>query len=299
MDYGPFERISRPVIDSLCRGPEDSFMSDDVNQLKKRIRELEEEVQHREEDLSRFRAELVTANGQLEHLINQVQRELKMAQSIYRSLVPTEFPHISGFEFSTKFVPSMISGGDYFDIFEHQDRMRFGVVLSSASGHSLSALLLSLESELIEHFEDSSQLDLFYAVVDRRKYVLNFVRVGEVMVFHQLDDGSLRILGEKNPSIKKGQIFTGQTEQVALSPRDRLVVVSPGCVRAQNLRGEAFGWERVSQSIKSSPQHGVHELRQNLLFEIEKFSEGSELKRDLTILAIEVKDKVIKLAPTK
>ncbi len=297
-------------------------MSDDVNQLKKRIRELEEEVQHREEDLSRFRAELVTANGQLEHLINQVQRELKMAQSIYRSLVPTEFPHISGFEFSTKFVPSMISGGDYFDIFEHQDRMRFGVVLSSASGHSLSALLLSvlikmagqmegrktqspdkvvkaLESELIEHFEDSSQLDLFYAVVDRRKYVLNFVRVGEVMVFHQLDDGSLRILGEKNPSIKKGQIFTGQTEQVALSPRDRLVVVSPGCVRAQNLKGEAFGWERVSQSIKSSPQRGVHELRQNLLFEIEKFSEGSELKRDLTILAIEVKDKVIKLAPTK
>lgn len=297
-------------------------MADETVELKKRIKELEEEVHHREQDLDRFRKELLKANSQLEHLIGQVQRELKLAQSIYRALVPTEFPHISGFEFSTKFIPSMISGGDYFDIFEHQDRMRFGIVLSSASGHALSALLLSvlikmaglmegrkvqapdkvvkaLGEELQEHLEDSSQLDLFYAVVDRRKYVLNFVRLGDVLLFHQLDDGSLNLVGEKHPPISKDSSFQGQTEQISLSPRDRLILVSPGCLRAQNLKGESFGWERVSQSIKSAPPRGIHELRQNLLFEIEKFTEGTELKRDLTILALEVKDKVIKLAPTK
>lgn len=297
-------------------------MSDEVRELKKRILELEDEVRQREQDLSRFRAELVTANSQLENLISQVQRELKVAQSIYRALVPTEFPHISGFEFSTKFVPSMVSGGDYFDIFEHQDRMRFGVVLSSASGHALSALLLSvlikmagqmegkkaaspdkmikaLEEDLKESLTDSSQLDLFYAVVDRRKYILNYVRVGDVLLFHQLDDGSLKLLGEKHPPIRKGSLFQGKTESVSLSPRDRLIVVSPGCVKVENLKGEAFGWERVSQCIKAAPSRGVHELRQNLLFEIEKFCEGAEIKRDLTILAIEVKDKVIKLAPRK
>lgn len=297
-------------------------MTDDTKELKKRIHELEEEVQHREQDLARFRSELLKVNGQLETLISQVQRELKVAQSIYRALVPTEFPHISGFEFSTKFIPSMISGGDYFDIFEHQDRMRFGLVLSSASGHALSALLLSvlikmagqmegrkaqapdkvvkaLEKELSEHLEPSSQLDLFYAVVDRRKYVLNFVRLGDILAFHQLDDGSLNLIGEKLPPIHKDSSFHGGTEQVALSPRDRLVLVSPGAVKAQNLKGESFGWERVSQSIKSAPPRGIHELRQSLLFEIERFTEGVELKRDLTILALEVKDKVIKLAPTK
>lgn len=297
-------------------------MANETAELKKRIQELEEEVRHREQDLGRFRSELHKANTQLESLIGQVQRELKLAQSIYRALVPTEFPHISGFEFSTKFIPSMVSGGDYFDIFEHQDKMRFGIVLSSASGHALSALLLSvlikmagqmegrkalapdkviksLEQELAEHLDPSSQLDLFYAVMDRRKYILNFVRLGEVMLFHQLDDGSLNLVGEKHPPLRKGQAFKGVTEQLPLNPRDRLVLVSPGCLRAQNLKGESFGWERVSQSIKSAPPRGIHELRQNLLFEIEKFTEGTELRRDLTILALEVKDKVIKLAPIK
>ncbi len=320
LEWLTFEYISRPGIDSLCREPDDIEVEDEVSKLKKRIHELEEEVQNREQDLARFRSELVKANGQLEHLIGQVQRELRVAQTIYRSLVPTEFPHISGFEFSTKFIPSMVSGGDYFDIFEHQDRMRYGLVLSSASGHSLSALLLSvlikmaglmegrkpqspdkviksLEDELEEHLDESSHLDLFYAIVDRRKYVLNFVRLGDILLFHQTDDGALHLLGEKHPPLMKGSAFTGTTEQVALSPRDRLILVSPGAIKAENRKGEAYGWERISQSIKSAPPRGVHELRQNLLFELEKFAEGVELKRDVTILAIEVKDKVIKLAP--
>lgn len=297
-------------------------MTDEVPALKKRIKELEDEVQAREQDLARFRAELMKANGQLEKLIGQVQRELKVAQTIYRALVPTEFPHISGFEFSTRFVPSMISGGDYFDIFEHQDRMRFGVVLSSASGHALSALLLSvlikmagqmegkktqspekvmksIEDEIRPHLDENSQLDLFYGVMDRRKYVLNFVIRGDVLLIHQQDDGSLQLCKKKNPPLTPDAAATVESEQISLNPRDRILLVSPGCVRAQNLRGEAFGWERVSQAIKTAPSRGVHELRQNLLFEIEKFTEGAELRRDLTILALEVKDKVIKLAPTK
>lgn len=297
-------------------------MGEEVEKLKQRVRELEDEVRHREQDLERFRTELVKTNTQLETLIGQVQRELQLAQSVYRALVPSEFPHISGFEFSTKFIPSMVSGGDYFDIFEHQDRMKFGVVLSSASGHALSALLLSvlikmagqmegrkprspdkvaqsLVDELKPHLNEKSQLDLFYAVVDRRKYTMSFIRLGHVLLFHQQDDGSLHLLGEKHPPIHQNFQMDAKTEQVSLSPRDRLVLVSPGGVMAENLQGESFGWERVSQSLKAAPPRGVHELRQNLLFEIEKFSEGAELKRDLTIVAIEVKDKVIKLAPTK
>jgi len=299
------------------------LMADEISLLKKRIMELESEVQHREQDVQRFKAELVKANAQLEKMIAQVQRELKVAQQIYRSLVPTEFPHISGFEFSTKFVPSMISGGDYFDIFEHEDHMRFGVVLSSASGHALSALLLSvlikmagrlegrraqtpegvmkeLEKELIPELDGAARLDLFYGVVDRRQYLLRFVLRGDVLLIHQQEDGSLELYKDLAPALmKEKSVGEVSSHQLSLAPRDRLLLVSPGALRAQNLKGESFGWERVTQCIKAAPARGVHELRQNLLFELEKFMEGAELRRDLTLLAVEVKDKVIKLAPTK
>src|SRR5436189_206546 len=90
--------------------------------LLARIAELEVELKERQTDLKRFREELSKANARLEALIQQLDGELKMAHVIQKVLVPTEFPHISGFEFSTKFVPSHLAGGDYFDIFEHDDR---------------------------------------------------------------------------------------------------------------------------------------------------------------------------------
>ena len=81
--------------------------------------------------------------GLTRSLIAHLHGELKLAHVIQKALVPTEFPHISGFEFSTKFVPSSISGGDYFDIFEHQDKMKFGILLADSSGYQFSALFLS------------------------------------------------------------------------------------------------------------------------------------------------------------
>src|SRR5687768_8579652 len=113
-------------------------------QLIERVAELEEELRERQADLKRFRDELSKANQRLEGLITRLHSELKLAHVIQKSLVPTEFPHITGFEFSTKFVPSSVSGGDYFDIFEHDDRFRFGVIVSSSNGHTMSALLLSV-----------------------------------------------------------------------------------------------------------------------------------------------------------
>ena len=99
-----------------------------IESLQQRVRELEAELLEREKDLAVFRDELNRANEQLEQFIKQIGQELKIASLIQKALVPTEFPNIPGFEFSTKFVPSPISGGDYFDIFEHEDKFRFGIV---------------------------------------------------------------------------------------------------------------------------------------------------------------------------
>src|SRR5262245_16144647 len=107
----------------------------DEDQLRQRIAQLEREVKDRETDLSRFREELIKANRRIEQMIDAFNQELKVAHAIHRSLVPTEFPNIPGFEFSTKFLPSAKAGGDYFDFFEHQDKFRFGIVLSSASAY--------------------------------------------------------------------------------------------------------------------------------------------------------------------
>lgn len=288
--------------------------------LRARIAELESELKERQADLKRFREELVKANVRLEALIRQLDGELKMAHVIQKILVPTEFPHINGFEFSTKFVPSSKTGGDYFDIFEHEDRFRFGIILSSSTGHTMSALLLSvllrmtgqlearkgsephqvlkeMQQQLLENLTDEDQSDIFYALIDRRNFDMRFVQAGKMVALHHSDltnevstlDSGLGPMGKTfKPPESSGSLL--------LNPRDRLVLCTRGVIEATNAQGERYGMERVTRSFLSAPRRGVHELRNHILYEARKFSGEGEPARDQTIVVLEVKDKVIKLA---
>lgn len=296
-------------------------MEDDQKvMLLKRIKELEAEVKERESDLARFRQELAGANEKLEGLIAQLSQELKLALRIQKALVPTEFPHIPGFEFSTKFVPSHISGGDYFDIFEHEDRFRFGVILSSATGYSMSALFLSvllkftgqmearrgaepqkvltrMAKELVPMIEGADSADVFYGRIDRRSYELSYSRVGRAVALHQSYlTGEVRSLSEGVESFHSEFNSPIKSQTVALNPRDRLILCTRGVIEAKNLKEEEFGVERLVKSIHEAPKKGVHELRNEILYSVQSFTSGKEPARDQTVLVLEVKDRVIKLA---
>ncbi len=292
-----------------------------IQELMRRIAELESEVRDRESDLARFRLELSGANSQLESLIAQLQVELKMIHNIQRNLVPTEIPHIPGFDFSTKFIPSLVSGGDYFDIFEHEDRFRFGTILASSSGHAMSALFLSvllkfsgqLEArkgaepsrilelilgEIVPAMQEGSRADLFYGVIDRRNFELKYSLVGKLHGFWQPYGGKeLRLLEASAAEVRPKESPTKiESKGALLNPRDRLIICTRGVSEVKNLKGEEFGVARLSKIILEGPQAGVHELRNHILFEVQKFLGGQELQRDQTVLVLEVKERILKLA---
>lgn len=288
--------------------------------LKGRIQELEAEVRDREEDLARFRERLGEANTRLEAMIQRLHGELKVAQIIQKALVPTEIPNIPGFEFSSKFQPSTLSGGDYFDIFEHEDRLRFGVVVASASGHSMSALLLSVllkltgqmearrgaephkvlkkvTQEILPEISEGASADIFYSMVDRRTFMLQWCALGEIFALIQTaNDGELHLLKPSHPSVHKGFSENLKPESFLLNSKDRVVIATRGIVEVKNLEGEEFGIERLSQAFAKSPRQGIHDLRNHILYEVQRFGGGQEIPRDQTLVAFEVKDRVIKLA---
>lgn len=291
-----------------------------IQRLQNRIRELEGELSDRERDLTVFREELAKANSQLEKFIKQISQELKMASLIQKTLVPTEFPNIPGFEFSTKFVPSPISGGDYFDIFEHEDKFRFGIVLASSSGYSMSALFLSvllkmtgqlearkgtppdrilelMGKELVPNIQTADQASVFYGVVDRRSFELSYAGAGRVicLLYHYATGKLQRVEWGAGPF---GRDFSSPLESATLSlnPRDRIILCSEGVTRVTNPKGEIFGEERLYKTVLAAPRLGVHEMRNEIFYQIERFAQGQTLPNDVTVVVTEVKDRVIKLA---
>jgi sigma-B regulation protein RsbU (phosphoserine phosphatase) len=293
-----------------------------IKSLQNRVQELESELSERERDLSVFREELGKANTLLEKFIRQITQELKMASLIQKTLVPTEFPNIPGFEFSTKFAPSPVSGGDYFDIFEHEDRLRFGIVLASSSGYSMSALFLSvllkltgqlearkgappnkilelMAQELVPTVQPGDQANVFYGVIDRRGYELTYCGAGRVIgLLYNYATGKLQRLECEPQPITQGFRAELKPTTVSLNPRDRLVFCSEGVIRVLNTAGEAFGEERLYNTILAAPRLGVHDMRNEIFFQVEKFSQGRDLPSDITVVVTDVKDRVIKLAKT-
>jgi sigma-B regulation protein RsbU (phosphoserine phosphatase) len=292
----------------------------DRKQLENRIRELEAELAERTRDLALFREELAKANTQLEKFIQQVRQELQIAGLIQKALVPTEFPNIPGFEFSTKFVASPVSGGDYFDIFEHEDKFRFGIVVASSSGYSMSALFLSvllkmtgqlearkgaapsrilelMGKELVPHIHTNDQASVFYGVIDRRNFDFNYSSAGK-MVALLFSYGANKLQRLELGTEPFQRDFRGEVKSgtVALNPRDRLILCSEGVLKAMNPKGEMFGEERLYRAILAAPRTGVHELRNEVFYQLDRFMQGRDVPQDITVIVTEVKDRVIKLA---
>jgi sigma-B regulation protein RsbU (phosphoserine phosphatase) len=295
------------------------------------VEELQREVEAREKDLAVFRSQLNRANQSLEALIGKVADEVKTAALIQKVLVPTEFPNIPGFEFSTKFVPSPVSGGDYFDIFEHEDRLKFGVVVASSNGYAMSALLLSvllkvtgqheakrglspekllqviaqeLEPSLGSSSKGPDRANLFYGTLDRRNLRFAYSLAGSVFgAILRSSPRSIERLSPGDLAVEKGRgAVAGTLHEVSLQAMDRVVLVSSGAMAAKNSRGETFGEDRLVQALSvqiptnRSRVGTVHDARNEILYAIERHAEGQDLPQDITVVVFEVKDRVIRLA---
>lgn len=293
----------------------------DPKDLIKRIQELEAEVSRKDQDLKIYKDELSQANTELERLIVQVHDQLQQSVKIQKFLVPTEFPNIPGFEFSTKFSSSSVSGGDYFDIFEHFDKMRFGLFLSSASGYGMSALFLSVLMKMTYEIEDSKgktpssvltdifqemqdqsrpedESAIFYGVFDRRKFQMNYCNVGQTLAIHyQAAQNRIELLpgSPQGFSTQRSLADYDLNHQVVdLDPKDKLIFCSTGFLALQDGRGNHWGIDEILSIIKQSVQKDVHELRNEIFYQALKFSKDQP--KDLTVIVTEVKERIMKLA---
>jgi len=297
-------------------------MAKELDSLKERIQELEMELVAKDQELHRYRQELVKANASVENLIAQITQEIRMAGLIQKMLSPTQLPNISGFECSSKYLPGERFGGDYFDIFEHEDKLKFGIVVASSSGYTMSALFLSvlikissqiearrglephkmlelLIKELVPHIQNNDKASVFYGVIDRRTYELSYSSVGKVEACLQFyGQEGVQNLEACGPALNKDFNTRPQSLTLQLNPRDRLVIATEGLVLAQDSRGRMWGGEGLRESIRMAPRQGVHELRNEILHQNEKFSGRTSPLRDQTLIVMEVKDRVIKLAKT-
>lgn len=290
--------------------------ANEVSELKEKIAELENELRYKNREVEIYQKELIKFSNNLDMILNASQQDVKTLNHLHKTIVPTELPQFAGFEISRKFTYGTKHGGDYFDIFAHEDKMKFSILLASSSGYAMSASFLSvvlqhssllegrktlgveetvriLGDELGKIAAPQDETQLFYAVVDRRHMTMTFSCIGKISGIIQSTDTSanesIKIISSDSKGISAGRKTEYSSLEVDLKPGYRICLISEGLVNSLDT-------DELVSVAEETVTGGVHELRNQMFIQAQIKSGLEQPLKDQTVIVVEVKDNVMKLA---
>jgi serine phosphatase RsbU (regulator of sigma subunit) len=265
------------------------------------------ELQRSFNEMASHLQESVTAAAQKE----AIERELELARSVQKSLIPARASESEGVEFATHFEPSAAIGGDYFDILRLAPA-RLAVVIADVSGHGLSAglrmAMLKAGLQILVEEEQDAQ-----AILRRLDNLVRTNGEGRAFVTASLSlinvrTGSLEITNAGHPPVYL--LRSGEVEEILLTgsplgglghtygnrtqsivPGDVLVWLSDGLIEACGPGGQPFGYERIRRTIAAGASD-PSAVRERLLQAVADHAEGVPAEDDRTLVVMRYQPEV-------
>ncbi|MEI7988570.1 MAG: fused response regulator/phosphatase [Chloroflexota bacterium] len=247
------------------------------------------------------------SNIQLERRIQEYTAELKMAQRVQMSLLPSELPIDDNWEYAVRWFPAREIAGDYYDFII--DRQGYtNLVIGDVTDKGLPASLfmvfarnsvrnsvsnLKKPAEIIKNANclictESNQglfVSLVYAKINPTDGNIIYVNAGHPSpLLFRMDTQLL----EEFPvtAMALGVNIDAAFEQctVSLRPGDFIVFYTDGVIDALNEQGESFGIERLEKVIINYGQLSVDNLMETLETALRDFIGSNHWYDDVTIV---------------
>jgi len=204
------------------------------------------------------------------------ERDMRTAAEIQSHLLPQQFPENDVVEIEALSHPSMLIGGDYYDVLKVDDD-HLGFVIADVSGKGAGAALVMTEcratmrlcaegktspAAVLRRVNRVLQPDmrpgmfvaLFYGILDLKTKKMRFCRAGHEppILLHpegevdQLPGGGLAV------GLDEGELFDEILEEheVQLISGDLLALYTDGITEATNPQGEEFDRVRLATSLQ-------------------------------------------------
>jgi sigma-B regulation protein RsbU (phosphoserine phosphatase) len=257
----------------------------------------------------------------LDHLSTEetrsLERELELAQSVQRSLLPQRLEDIPGLEVAAFSRPAQIVGGDYFDFFEYQNGAN-GVAIADVAGHGVSAsLLMSSVQTLLRtlapaHISPAAVMQqihhlyrhnirfttfvtLFMGAYDPENCLFTYSNAGHnpPLVIRKAVDGKGEVawLQPTGPAVGLVEEADYGEETVSLSPGDVVLMYTDGVTEAINSNNQEFGQERLAELAKQHSALPAKEALGKIRQGLREFTEETPLEDDTTIVIFRIDEK--------
>jgi phosphoserine phosphatase RsbU/P len=243
----------------------------------------------------------------------RIERELRVAQRVQRSLVLIAEPALEGWEIASDYRPAREIGGDFFDaypILEGGDARRLGFVIADVSGKGISAALLmafvrplmraaldrtARPADALERTNrilvDERRTGLFVTalcgVVDLATGIVLFANAGHELPILVPGDGSpIRSLPGSGPLLGAFGRLEVDDVRLELRPNDALILYTDGITDALNPAGERYGERRLLDTTRRARTGSAAEICRGIVGSVTRFQAGAPEADDLALLIV-------------
>jgi serine phosphatase RsbU (regulator of sigma subunit) len=242
----------------------------------------------------------------------KLERDLRVARQIQRSLLPASVPQVVGLEFAVHYEPAYQIGGDFYDFIWH-DPSHLGLAVGDVAGKAISAalymarltselrsraaiartparLLRKVNQEISQLGDDGMFATLVYCIYDLENRSLVFTNAGHCVPLLRRGDRVFPLQAERAHTPPLGvtpELEAGEA-RVQLHSGDMLIMVSDGILEARDARGNDYGLSRLSRRIRTA-RGNVDDVIKAILADIDSHSgDQGQQGDDMTIVAMSI-----------
>ena len=241
----------------------------------------------------------------------RLERDLRVARQIQRSLLPAKPPDVVGLDFAVHYEPAYQIGGDFYDFIWH-DQSHLALAVGDVAGKAISAalymarltselrsragiartparLLRRVNQEMLQLGDDGMFATLVYCIYDLDTRTLVFTNAGHCVPLLRRGDRVFPLHAERAHMAPIGvmpELEAGEA-RVQLHSGDMLILVSDGILEARDAHGNEYGIKRLSRRIRTArggPEDVVKAILQDVDSHVASGSQGD----DITIVAMGV-----------
>lgn len=233
-------------------------------------------------------------------------RELELAASVQKELLPSSFVAPSGLEVSARTEPCRHVGGDVYDLITSPEgvilmvgdvagkgvaaallasSLQAAVRLLARSCRDVGELALQVHQHLLASSPENKFATMFLACL-RPDGTLDYVSAGHNPAIVVTANGSVELLHSSGPPVGLLPDVTYRSEHAHLPPGGLLLAYTDGFSEATDPAGEDFGTDRLVALARDDRGKSLKTLVAELFAAVESFTEGAPAHDDRTALAV-------------
>ncbi|MEZ6191999.1 MAG: SpoIIE family protein phosphatase [Phycisphaerales bacterium] len=238
----------------------------------------------------------------------RVLRQLHLAASVQRRMLPGELPSVKPFDIAARYVPSFELGGDFYDVIDLDGHLGIAIGDVVGKGVAASLLMASVRASLRAYAQDVYDLDeiiarvnnalcrdtldnefatLWYGVIDPKSLRLTYCNAGHdpPMLLrngkiHQLDTGGMIVGIQSDIEYEKGLFDTARG--------DMILFYTDGLVDSFNDKGQKFGRKRIVEAFIATQGMSATDAINHILWQVRKFTGPRQGVDDTTLIVVKV-----------